>query len=387
MHCRYYIVLVLFSVFLSGSCSENYKIPSLPSLVTVHVLSKYRISDICVISENSEVLIDNKLLMNEQSNFNVTNQNGKMVFLVSDKKISCKKIEITGSAIKVQANSMKLPARIYPDKILIVTDGDELQIINTPTLEKYVHAAALSEGGELYYKIKNPESRKVFLSVMEIVIRSYVVSQPKRHEGAFQFCDLTHCVNYQGLVDDAQSVAPGAVLMNKGHVIEAYFHSTCGGQLSPPSVWWSDESRDNDYKDSKDDLWFSNLCKKSPHYNWESQLERTSFAQLFGLNDIVSVKCNYKYKRVNSVIFSDGKKEVNVDITQLNTITGKAFGWNKIKSNYFTVELTGRMIIFKGHGLGHGIGLCQYGSAAMAEKGYSCEKIIKHYYNGRIVCQ
>ena len=35
-----------------------------------------------------------------------------------------------------------------------------------------------------------------------------------------------------------------------------------------------------------------------------------------------------------------------------------------------------------GAGWGHGVGLCQIGAAVMAERGYSAEEILRHYFHG-----
>ena len=37
---------------------------------------------------------------------------------------------------------------------------------------------------------------------------------------------------------------------------------------------------------------------------------------------------------------------------------------------------------FHGAGWGHGVGLCQFGAAVMATRGFSAEKILKHYFRG-----
>jgi SpoIID/LytB domain protein len=37
---------------------------------------------------------------------------------------------------------------------------------------------------------------------------------------------------------------------------------------------------------------------------------------------------------------------------------------------------------FFGAGWGHGVGLCQIGAAVMAEKGFTAEEILKHYFRG-----
>ena len=40
------------------------------------------------------------------------------------------------------------------------------------------------------------------------------------------------------------------------------------------------------------------------------------------------------------------------------------------------------MFVFSGAGSGHGVGMSQYGAKGMAEKGYTYEEILKHYYTG-----
>ena len=42
----------------------------------------------------------------------------------------------------------------------------------------------------------------------------------------------------------------------------------------------------------------------------------------------------------------------------------------------------GSVFVFQGRGWGHGIGMSQWGAKAMAEKGWTAEKIVKYYYPG-----
>ncbi len=39
-------------------------------------------------------------------------------------------------------------------------------------------------------------------------------------------------------------------------------------------------------------------------------------------------------------------------------------------------------LLVKGYGAGHGVGMSQWGARAMAERGASFNKILKHYYTG-----
>lgn len=58
----------------------------------------------------------------------------------------------------------------------------------------------------------------------------------------------------------------------------------------------------------------------------------------------------------------------------------------KPKNKYgYSIEKTGNDFVFYGRGWGHGVGLCQWGAMAMAEQGWSAEKILNHYYPGTSV--
>ena len=58
----------------------------------------------------------------------------------------------------------------------------------------------------------------------------------------------------------------------------------------------------------------------------------------------------------------------------------------KPRSKYgYSIERVGNDFIFYGRGWGHGVGMCQWGAMAMAEQGYTAEKILAHYYPGTSV--
>ena len=56
------------------------------------------------------------------------------------------------------------------------------------------------------------------------------------------------------------------------------------------------------------------------------------------------------------------------------------------KSKYgYSIEKSGDEFIFYGRGWGHGVGMSQWGAMAMAEQGYTAEKILMHYYPGTAI--
>ena len=57
----------------------------------------------------------------------------------------------------------------------------------------------------------------------------------------------------------------------------------------------------------------------------------------------------------------------------------------KMNKYGYSIEKSGNDFVFYGRGWGHGVGMCQWGAMAMAEQGWTAEKILMHYYPGTAV--
>jgi stage II sporulation protein D len=80
---------------------------------------------------------------------------------------------------------------------------------------------------------------------------------------------------------------------------------------------------------------------------------------------------------------------LQVDGTQIGAedfrlAVGRAFGWGKILSNWYEVSRQGDLFLFHGRGSGHGVGLCQAGSAAMGVRGQGATQILAQYFPGSV---
>src|SRR5262245_30408387 len=63
-------------------------------------------------------------------------------------------------------------------------------------------------------------------------------------------------------------------------------------------------------------------------------------------------------------------------------IVGRALGWQMSESSRFVVSRVGDDFIFRGPGLGHGLGLCQEGAHVAARRGMGYRQILNHYFPG-----
>jgi stage II sporulation protein D len=68
-----------------------------------------------------------------------------------------------------------------------------------------------------------------------------------------------------------------------------------------------------------------------------------------------------------AVLVPTGGTEISAEGFRL--AVDERLGWNKIPSTWFEVSREGDRFLFHGRGWGHGVGLCQKGTAVMAEEG------------------
>ena len=294
---------------------------------------------------------------------------------------------IPADMARIQADRIRIESaagsRTYEGAVEISADDKELCAVNAASLESYVHAAALSEAGELLGKdaAAVPGWEMELLAAMEICIRSYIVSNGKRHDdGRYSFCDLTHCVHFTGIAGGV-SVSAGTVLTDKkGNVCGGFFHSACGGKLTHPSVFWGGASSEC-FREGDDSLDGRLSCGESPHANWKAFVKSSAMDEFFGCR-VLSIRTQLNEGRVEAMIAETHGAEKKLSAASFLSFAGKKLGWNIIKSNDFTVTKTDAGFRFEGRGLGHGIGLCQYGAAARAKKGWKAERILQFYFPG-----
>ena len=61
-------------------------------------------------------------------------------------------------------------------------------------------------------------------------------------------------------------------------------------------------------------------------------------------------------------------------------VIDRRLGWSAVPSNNFTARKVDGEVVLHGAGEGHGVGLCQRGSRAMAAKGADFREILLHYF-------
>ncbi len=265
--------------------------------------------------------------------------------------------------------------RRYGGGLQVYAQNQELVIINLIDDKEYLSSVVSCE---------MPQARFAALKAQAVVARTFLYANLQRH-GSYDLCDLTHCQVYKGLdyqteiAKRAVDSTNGLVLKYAGNLCEVYYHSTCGGRTAEPgSVWGSDSTPP--YLVSVND---SNFCENSIHYRWRFEISKDSLAALLGSGPLGHISViEFNRDRRPKLIRLSGLRDSVWTAWDFRNRICRESNWNTVKSSFFDIIDHTTWIELAGRGLGHGVGMCQYGALGMAEKGYDFIQILKHYFPG-----
>jgi stage II sporulation protein D len=173
----------------------------------------------------------------------------------------------------------------------------------------------------------------------------------------------------------AVEATAGEVIVYEGHLIEAVYHSTCGGRTESSQAIWS--GGPTPYLQ---DL-ICPYCSHSPYYRRETLISYETLGEAL-LKDVaipaatmaqlpLAVLEETPGGRVGILQVSESKFEGK----EIRTLLG-------LPSTAFTWEHREDGLLFKTRGHGHGVGLCQYGADGAAASGKNYRQILSFYYPG-----
>ncbi len=288
--------------------------------------------------------------------------------------------------------------RSYDGSLEVRVRNGELLLVNQLPSERYIARVSAAELGPLLPADPRSPGGGELRQAMEIVVRSYLNHNLHRHEAAgYDLCDLTHCMFYPGALStppSLSSAAPAVLVDRKGGILQGYFHSACGGVLSSPGVMWPASSTGRDlYASGVDEsplVETKPLCQSSPSSHWQTHLREEELLRIIHDERVVKLKSletRMREERVAALLYTGRDRAGNLlrgelPVASFLSRAGREVGWNRIKSNLFRIIPGGRGYLFSGRGLGHGVGLCQWGAAAMARQGIPHEEILHHYFPG-----
>jgi stage II sporulation protein D len=188
------------------------------------------------------------------------------------------------------------------------------------------------------------------------------------------------CLIEDSRASRAVSETVGEVLTYGRAVIQAFYHSTCGGKTEAAENVWGTSIP---YLKGVDCLYC--LTSASSTSTWEQKLPliqieeklRVAGYKLSGLTDIKPGVQNSR-GRLKQVVLVASKGGLSLSGDQFR----KAIGYGVIKSTRFSVKINNGEASFSGNGNGHGVGLCQWGAKQRALDGFGYREILSYYYPG-----
>ncbi len=271
--------------------------------------------------------------------------------------------------------SAPLPGRKLRGQVEVACSAGRWTAINVLPLETYLVAVL---GGEM-----PPAFPAEALKAQAVAARSYALMRKidARDQGKpYHLSANVLSQVYAGLSrEDPRSIVAveatrGEVLAEGVTPVEAYFHSSCGGETESGSEALG---RALDYLKP-----VPCPCQRhSPYAHWQVDVTTAELGVAEGLAavtaiDVVSRTGEGRAARVR-LRGSGGEEKVTTAI-QLRA----ALGYQRLPSTWFDVRTEGAHVVFEGRGSGHGAGLCQWGAKSLAESGQGYREILAHYYPG-----
>lgn len=182
---------------------------------------------------------------------------------------------------------------------------------------------------------------------------------------------------YRNKIVQAVAETRGTVIVHDGQLIDPVYHSSCGslGTLNSEDVW-----------KFKIPYLRSVACAGHPDGNKDTVKAITLKEMDMRLGTSLASLPAAKIQGGGSVIKME-RDDTTGRVSKVN-IGGKSISGTEVRAKLglfsarFTLAPEGDVIKIRSQGYGHGVGMCQYGAQAMAEKGLPYEEIISHYYTG-----
>ncbi|MBL8955595.1 MAG: SpoIID/LytB domain-containing protein [Myxococcaceae bacterium] len=265
----------------------------------------------------------------------------------------------------------------YPGKLTALPEGSFIRFIDEVQVEDYLPSVVTEEADGF------PAAA---LEAQAVVSRTFALASRGRHEAeGYDLCDLTHCQLYNGSdgisapADDASKRTRGEVLLWGGIGLKpAFFHAACGGHTSKAADVFGEgaEGVGPGVSDTGKD---GPACREAPEFKWSFEIERGDMAKGLGLAPEGHAFEPLRRDAAGRVLElkAFGRRFRG---NEFMSAMGRAFGWRTIRSMKVTAEEVENLVRFTGAGHGHGVGFCQLGAKAMANKGLSRKQILQKYF-------
>lgn len=269
-------------------------------------------------------------------------------------------------------DAVRVDAGVYFGRIEVGIQRGRILVINRLPLETYLLGIVGSE--------MSPRWPIEALKAQAVAARTYAVQRRMMMRAANRPYDLESSVLSQ-VYKGAERIRPsviravketrGEVLAFSYDVIQALFHSTCGGRTVSAKAAFG---REVPYLKPQRCKW----CRQSSRHRWSLEIPLSEMSKKLrrarlAKRDLTGVS---RPSETFPVRLEEGRKKLQVSPKKVR----RAVGYGELYSSRFTAETKGRTVHIQGRGFGHGVGMCQWGAKGMADAGKTYRQILAHYY-------
>ncbi len=252
-----------------------------------------------------------------------------------------------------------------------------LLVVNHVPLEDYLRGVLSKEAPDYW-----PEEA---LKAIAIAARTYALYQRfTKESGPYDVTGDVMSQDYGGrsrekaATTHAVKATANLIVLYEGKPFPTFYHSTCGGMTEHARVMGP-----YDLEPLRGGI-VCTLCAASPFYAWRRRLTKADVAWALRNSPYGSIGTVNEMEVTRRT--ASGRAEAVTIRGALRTLklTGydvrSLFGFDRIRSPLFSIVPNDEGFIIEGHGWGHGVGLCQWGAAELARRGFSAREILAFYY-------
>jgi len=282
------------------------------------------------------------------------------------------------SIIPDMPQSLWVNGILYRGIVDFVADPDgSLTVVNTVPLDDYLMGVVPKETFAAW-----PDAA---LRAQAVAARSFAVYHIRHYaKPDYDIIAPTHQL-YGGVsAEDPRTSravldTQNEVITYRGDILCTYFHTCCGGRTEDarnvfPSMTMYPAGVVSHYDTD------------SPHAAWRHSMAAIACAEKLRL---AGKGVSGPVTRVTDIERTSGGRVARLRFVTAGgsaSVSGiecrQILGNDRLRSTWFDVTVQGGQIEFIGRGWGHGVGLCQWCSRGMANRGFSCEQILGHFYPG-----
>lgn len=268
--------------------------------------------------------------------------------------------------------------KTYNGTFWILSDDESHKLINCLHIEDYVASVLYTESWPGWSLEVNKAFAIASRTYVIAMVQSAATSKRPYHVKNTNVHQTYQGVHNTQVFKDAVEHTKGLFLSYKDQPITAMFDACCGGII--PAKMRSVDSAKFPYLARKKACEY---CKDSRVYAWQvtypiHELEESLKKEFGSLRRLRDVRITQKDDAgIVHELGLYGKTAHRLPGKKAYSLLGK-----DIRSFCYTVRKQGNNIIFKGRGLGHHIGLCQWGAKAMVDDGYDHASVLAFYYPG-----